>query len=260
MRESPDKGCPGAKTLVNEEKTVVGPGLNRMPFIQLRTMNFQLRFTTFPVFSTLKSLASPAILAGLAMILVLGLGCESMPTETTQPVEDKSNNAPDKSIVLREGDAVRVGFPNSKQLDSAQRVRRDGMIVLPVFGEVKAQGLTPAELEAEILKQFGSQLVTKEVTVTLESSNFPVFVNGAVIRPGKITSDRPLTALEAIMEAGGFDYGKANLKAVKVIRTEESEVKNFTIDFRGVLEGRKSEPFYLKPSDIVYIPEKFTLF
>jgi protein involved in polysaccharide export with SLBB domain len=85
-------------------------------------------------------------------------------------------------------------------------------------------------------------------------------VTGAVLRPGKVTSDHPLSALEAIMEAGGPDYTKANLKAVTVIRHEDGKTQNYTLNLRNVLKGQSAEPFYLKPSDIVYVPERFTWF
>jgi protein involved in polysaccharide export with SLBB domain len=98
------------------------------------------------------------------------------------------------------------------------------------------------------------------VTVEVESSSFPVYVTGAVLRPGKITSDHPITALEAIMEAGGFDYTKANLKAVEVVRQEGDQTKNYTLNLKLTMEGKVNKPFYLKPSDIVYVPEKFSWF
>lgn len=62
------------------------------------------------------------------------------------------------------------------------------------------------------------------------------------------------------MEAGGFDYTKANQRAVIVIRHEEGQVKNYTLNLNLVLQGKPSIPFYLKPSDIVYVPEKFSWF
>ncbi|HXI53018.1 MAG TPA: hypothetical protein VNH84_15990, partial [Candidatus Saccharimonadales bacterium] len=65
----------------------------------------------------------------------------------------------------------------------------------------------------------------------------------------------------AVMEAGGFDYAKANLKAVTVLRQEEGgQVVNYKLNFKDTLRGPKSEPFYLKPSDIIYVPEKFSWF
>ncbi len=219
-------------------------------------MSTSLAFSN--VFQALARALSPFAQATIAAVLLaLAAGCQTAPN---QSASEQGNSLPNTAIVLREADFVKVTFPNTPKLDTAQRVRRDGKIVLPVFGEIKALGLTPLELEQEILKQFGSQLVTKEVTVTLESSSCAVFVNGAVVHPGKIASERPLTALEAIMEAGGFDYAKANLKSVKVIRTEDDKVKTFTLDFRGVLQGAKSEPFYLRPSDIIYVAERFTVF
>ena len=172
----------------------------------------------------------------------------------------EDNSQPTPVIALREGDMVRISFPGAKQLDTAQQIRRDGKIVLPTFGEVQAAGLTPAALEKHIVDTFSSQLLTKEVAVTVDASAYPVFINGAVLRPGKIEPMRPITVLEAIMEAGGFDYARANLKNVRVIRTEDTIVKTFVVDLRGVVSGEDIKPFYVKPSDIIFVPEKFTLF
>ena len=165
-----------------------------------------------------------------------------------------------QAISLREGDILKISFPSAPNLNTTQQVRRDGKIALPLVGEVKAVGISPAELEKEIIRLYSSQLVSREVTVTVESSAFPIFVTGAVIRPGKISSDHPITALEAIMEAGGFDYAKANLKGVRIIRHEEGRVKNYTVNLKLALQGMQTELFYLKPSDIVYVPERFSWF
>jgi polysaccharide export outer membrane protein len=130
-----------------------------------------------------------------------------------------------------------------------------------IIGELKVVGFKPSELEKELVKLYSSQLVSKEVSVAVESSSFAVYVTGSVLRPGKIVSDRPISVLEAIMEAGGFAGTMANMKAVVVIRKEEDgRTKNYTLNLRLVLEGKENEPFYLKPSDIVYVPERFSWF
>ena len=189
-------------------------------------------------------------------ILMTATGCQ------TAPVVEPTDAAADhpEVMTLREGDVVKISFPGAPNLDTTQEIRRDGKIVLSLIGEVTAADLTPAELERVILQLYSSQLVSKEVTVTVISSSFPVFVTGAVIKPGKVLSNHPMTAMEAVMEAGGFNYSKANLGAVVVIRHEEGRVKNYTLNLRLVLEGKQSKPFYLKPSDIVYVPERFTWF
>jgi polysaccharide export outer membrane protein len=193
----------------------------------------------------------------LAMaVLTAVIGCET--SQVKVPSEPPPEHT--EAITLREGDTLKISFPGAPNLDTTQQIRRDGRISLFLAGEMTAAGVTPAELEKKILELYSSQLASKEVTVTVLSSSIPVFVTGAVLRPGKILSDHPITALEAIMEAGGFDYTKANLSAVVVIRQEEGKAKNYTLNMKLVLQGKQSVPFYLKPSDIVYVPERFVWF
>jgi polysaccharide biosynthesis/export protein len=202
-----------------------------------------------------------ALLAPLFSLLLFFTACETTnQSALVPPPSPEDNSAPSAAITLREGDTVRVSFPGATQLDTAQQIRRDGKIVLPTFGEIQAAGLAPAELEKQIVEKFGTQLLSKEVAVTVQSSQYPVFVNGAVLKPGKIEATRPITVLEAIMEAGGFDTAKANLKSVKVIRTVGSQVTTHIVDLRPALAGKPSTPFFVRPSDIIFVPEKFTLF
>ena len=203
----------------------------------------------FPAFAT------PALL-GLALVLS---GCDTIPANAVDAAADESNREAEV-LVLHEGDDVRISFPGAPNLDSTQRVRTDGRITLSIVGEVVAAGLTPSELEQKLLELYASDLVSKEVSVTVISSNFTVFVTGAVLSPGKITSDHPLSALEAVMEAGGFDMTRADMQAVRVVRIHEGVTRNFVVNLKSALEGGQSRPFHLKRSDIVYVPEKFSWF
>jgi protein involved in polysaccharide export with SLBB domain len=94
----------------------------------------------------------------------------------------------------------------------------------------------------------------------LLSSAFPVYVTGAVLEPGKVLSDHPITVLEAIMERGGFDYSKANLKSVEVLRQEGGVLKSYNLNLKAVMDGKPVEQFFLRPSDIIYVREKFQWF
>jgi polysaccharide biosynthesis/export protein len=165
-----------------------------------------------------------------------------------------------ETFILREGDVLKISFPGSANLDTTQQIRRDGRISLPLVGEVKAAGLTPIELRKALMDLYAPQISTKEVTVEVQNSFFPVYITGAVLRPGRILSDHPITALEAIMEAGGFDYTKANLKSVVIIRQEGDKTRNYTLNLKLVMAGKSGEPFYMQPADIIYVPEKFSWF
>lgn len=203
-------------------------------------------------------------------------GCKSVPEDqqaglaaaasqaiaVAERAPGSSTNAPvdPGKLLLREGDTIRIIFPGAANLNTLAAIRRDGKITLPLIGEVQAAGLAPTDLEKRLLDQFGPQLQTKEVTVSLETSAFTVYVVGAVLRPGKIVSDRPLSALEAIMEAGGFDQVRANLKKIRVIRYLDGQPQYHTLNMKGILAGQGTGAFALRPSDILFVPERFTWF
>jgi polysaccharide biosynthesis/export protein len=189
----------------------------------------------------------------LAVLLAV-MGCQTPKTPLSQSTEQ-----PD-AFSLHEGDVVKISFPDAPTLDTTQQIRRDGKIELSLVGEVQAAGYAPDQLEKELLKLYAPQLLSKQVNVTVVSSSFPVFVSGSVLRPGKVVSDRPLTVLQAIMEAGGFDHATADLKAVVVSRIENGQARKYTVNVQAVLEGKSTASFYLKPSDVVYVPEKFSWF
>lgn len=199
--------------------------------------------------------ALSALVALLAFVVLVS-GCTTPPTNVPPAV----SVAPDVQT-LNPGDTVRISFPSTPSMkEEVQQIRRDGRINLPLVGEIKAADKTPKELEQELEKALEPQLTSKEVKVAVVSSSLFVYVSGAVMRPGKVLSDRPLTAFDAIMEAGGFDSTRANTKNVLIIRQEGGVSKSYPINMKAVLEGAQVEVFYLKPGDIVQVPEKFSWF
>ena len=211
-----------------------------------------------PVFAVSLSFCTKKAVRHCAILLCL-LAFTGCRTPHFEGLVDETQIKPE-SIVLHEGDVVNIKFPGAPTMDVSQQIQRDGRLRLQLIGEIYAAGLTPAELEAELSKAYSSQLLAKEVVVTIQSSAFPIYVSGAVLRPGKIISDHPITALEAIMEAGGFDYAKANVKAVAIIRRENGQTEHFKLNLKRVLSGEDTEQFTLKPSDIIYVPERFVWF
>ena len=181
--------------------------------------------------------------------------------QTSTPQISKANSSLQKEpLLLQEGDVVNITFPGSATLNTTQQIRRDGKIVIPLIGEVTAAGMTPVQLQDELIKLYAPQVATKQIIVTIQSSTYPVYVSGAVLRPGPVQSDRPLSVLDAIMEAGGFDTTKANLKAVVVVRQGAEGTTKYKLNLDEAMKGAKQKPFILQPSDIVFVPEKFTWF
>lgn len=189
----------------------------------------------------------------LATALLLA-GCA-----TTEPSLPPIPKEPETQT-LHAGDVLKISFPRAATLDTTQQIRRDGRINLYLIGEVQAADLTPAQLEKTLMDNYASQLVSKEVRVTLVSSAFTVYVTGAVMKPGRITPDRELTPIEAVMEAGGFDLAKANPKGVSIIRRDGAQTRNYHVNLQAVLDGKDTAQVQLKPNDIIYVPEKRSIF
>lgn len=158
--------------------------------------------------------------------------------------------------VLQEGDLISITFQYSTNFNTTQKVPLDGLLNLETVGPVKAAGKTPEQLQAELARLYRPQTKDDVITVKLMAGSSGVYVSGAVFHPGRIPMERPLTAMEAVMEAGGFDPNRAKLSAVTVVRIEDGRQRVFHLDLKRVLQGRGETPFYLKPFDIVHVPTK----
>jgi polysaccharide biosynthesis/export protein len=158
--------------------------------------------------------------------------------------------------LLHEGDIVSITFQYATNFNAVQKITLDGLLNLDSAGVVKAAGKTPFELQNELSKIYKLQQQGDTVTVKLVSAVSRVYVSGAVFRPGPVVMERPLTALEAVMEAGGFDATRAKLSGVTVLRIESGREKAYHVNLERVLDGGDETPFYLRPFDIVHVPSK----
>lgn len=133
-------------------------------------------------------------------------------------------------------------------------VNDTGYVKLPVFGEIKIEGMTVPELNKKVQELADEYLEDATVRVILLSFKI-VFMGEAGNQI--VYFDQPrLNILEALTRAGITDniYGR-NKKALIVRPTKEGHL-TYRVDLtqRGLLE---SEKFYLMPNDMVYIEPTF---
>ena len=178
-------------------------------------------------------------------------GCQSFPPSDF-PAECSQ---PPTLQQLLPGDEVEITFLDAPDLNASQFIRSDGGITLKLIGEVHAAGKTPDALRKELIEKYASQLQVKEVGVSVKNVQ-PVFVLGAVLTPGRVPMVHPLSVLEAVAQAGGFDEEWAEVRRVLVIRDENGEHKSYLLNLGNFLSGREREMpvFYLRPFDVVYVP------
>ncbi|MGJ8677704.1 MAG: polysaccharide biosynthesis/export family protein [Akkermansiaceae bacterium] len=162
----------------------------------------------------------------------------------------KVERQPTKPTTLLPGDTLKITYPGASELDSIQKVRVDGKLSLPMVGDVITTGKSVSQLQATLASKYKAHLQNPNVVVTLEATASLIYVSGKVNSPMKVPLDRQLTALEAIMEAGGFSaYGSP--KKVSVIRNENGKHKRYNLNLAQALKS-EAQAFYLKPFDLVY--------
>ena len=84
-----------------------------------------------------------------------------------------------------------------------------------------------------------------------------ISVLGKVRRPGVIDYEDGLTALQAILRAGGFDQGAARSK-VRIVRGEGENQQKLRANLENLVDkGDRSGNIALLPGDIVIVPETF---
>ena len=191
------------------------------------------------------------------IVLIFFTGCQSVPDkEGMPPVKYEPVTYPEPVVKLNTGDAIEIRFFYTPELNTIQTIRPDGRIDLQLIGEVLAQGKTPAELKEDLIERYSEKIKQIDIAIIVQTfSNRVVYVGGQVNAPGSIPMLGPLTALEALMLAGGVNLESGKYRDVLIIRHENGKWTGGKLDLEKVLNGVHTEPIYLRPLDIVYVPE-----
>ena len=129
-------------------------------------------------------------------------------------------------------------------------ISQDGTIDIPNVGKVYILNQTIDEAKETILKVANDYLINPFVIVKL--ANFEFTILGEVNLPGKYPIYKEsITIYDAIAMAGDInDF--ADLKKVKIIRSNKNNKKTYNIDLTQA-NIMTSDFFYLKNNDLIYI-------
>ena len=105
------------------------------------------------------------------------------------------------------GDRIRVITFGEEQLTGEFRVDDTGRIALPLLGSVKAEGLTPEQLDGVIADGLTRRKLLRDPSVAVEVVAYrPVFVLGEVAKPGQYPYQPGMTMQTTVAVAGGYTY------------------------------------------------------
>jgi protein involved in polysaccharide export with SLBB domain len=169
------------------------------------------------------------------------------------------------SYVLGPGDKLilQVWSPSYEELPTI--VTGEGRVAVPFAGPVDVAGLSLADAEAAIEKEFNSALRKGRVSISLlEPRRFRVHVTGSVLLPGTYILPATARVADAVDEAGGFKRtvefvsGDTVLKSTASMRRIELREQNGkveAVDLLGFYQGGSLDKNpYLHDGAVVFVP------
>ena len=163
--------------------------------------------------------------------------------------------APER-YVLHPGDVLDIQYRYTPEFNQTLTVQPDGFISLEIGGDVKVSGRNLEQVRNVILTKARTRLASPELIVVLKEFQKPyVVVSGEVVTPGKLEMREKLTALQAVLLAGGFkDSAKSSqILIFRKLNADMAEVKS--LNFRTLKRTSDLEnDLTLEPGDMILVP------
>lgn len=112
---------------------------------------------------------------------------------------------PADQYVIGAGDTVNINVYLQEGMSSSLKVRRDGLVGLPLIGEIRVAGKTPYAVAREIEERLKKFIVSPRVTVNVvESQPIQISTLGEVTNRGTLSLEPPARLVQALAQAGGL--------------------------------------------------------
>ena len=162
--------------------------------------------------------------------------------------------------IIGQNDVLEIMLWGYPELTRTAVVQPDGMISLPLSGQIDAAGKTLVELKAGIVKELKKTLTALEdnqVSVSVVSfGTFNISVLGEVNNPGIYPLTGRVDVLKAISAASGLT-DKAGLVNATIIRKNQ---ETLPVDLEKLfLQNDLTQNYTLESGDSLYIPKAFTI-
>jgi polysaccharide export outer membrane protein len=171
----------------------------------------------------------------------------------TAPAASAVAAAPD-TYVIGASDELTVTVWKEPTLSGALLVRPDGMISVPLLGDVQAAGLTPLQLADQIAVKLKTFIQDPNVSVVLTQINSKkIYLLGEVGKKGPLEMTPGMTLLEAVASGGGFtDY--ANVKKIYILRGQGAKQQKIPVHYKEALKGDSQFNLVLQSGDTIVVP------
>jgi protein involved in polysaccharide export with SLBB domain len=158
---------------------------------------------------------------------------------------------------LGSGDELTIKFFYTPELNEEQIIRPDGMISMPLIGEVRATGLSPGQLHDKLVTAYSTKYLksgSTEIQVTVRASNSArVFVGGEVGRAGAVPLIGRMTLSRAILAAQGFTATAYTGQVLLIHAADDGQVEVHQVNVANALKLGAEDPL-VSSEDIVFVP------
>src|SRR4051812_16791384 len=173
---------------------------------------------------------------------------------STSVVPDSSQPGTSRTYVIGPSDVVVATVLKEPTLSGTLLVRPDGMISMPLLGDITASGMTPKQLADEIATRLKKFIQDPNVTVVLSQINSKkIYLIGEVGKVGPVEMTPGMTLLEAISSAGGLSQ-YANSRKIYILRTEGDTHQRIPVRYKQALKGDNTCNLIVKPGDTIVVP------
>ena len=171
-----------------------------------------------------------------------------------RPIRPPAGSSTDPSYLLGPEDQLRISVWDNKELTLDLVVRPDGKISMPLLQDVPAEGLTAAQLAANIQQGLSAYIVNPEVSVIVLQVNAPKFyMIGYVARPGTYPLRGDTSVLQALALAGGLTQF-ASPRSIKLIRAVRGKQEVRKINYYDIIGDGGEGNYLLKSGDTIVVP------
>ncbi len=195
-----------------------------------------------------------SIKAGSAVFLVLAMagctqdkfvgrpGLQAVSNQSLPPPAREDLILQQRSYVVGPQDRLVVDVYGAPDLSRTAQVDASGELALPLIGSLSVSGKAPADIAREVEGRLrGRYIRDPKVTVTLDTANQVVTVDGQVARPGLYPVVGRMTLIRAVASAQGLTQD-ATTNYVVVFRQVSGVQYAALYDLRAIRNGQYADP------------------
>jgi polysaccharide export outer membrane protein len=192
-----------------------------------------------------------------ALLLPLALslfGC----VNTTAGYDYKKEFDPrSHEYVIGVGDSIQVNVFHQPDLSGPVTVRPDGIVTMPLVGDLSVAGKTPSAVREEVKKSIGRYVKDETAVVTvavLNSNSYRFVVSGQVGHPGSFSEHYYVTLSEALAMAGGM--GRFAGDGIVILRVDQKGLlREIPVSYADLTSGKHPEQdLVIVSGDTVFVP------